>query len=428
MKILKLRLVNIKCFKEVEIPFESVDGGARNWSLLVGDNGQGKTTILRSLAMGLCDDDWAASLLSELDGFLRWKKKEGSIEVCLGDSNGKKYTIRTRIKREGDKESISNQDVFQGDCVGECDGKNGKSRIKNFKKRKDIFAVAYGAGRSVMGTTESHEEYTLVDALYTLFKYERPLQKAELCARRIQGHPGEEWENLQDALKKILMMEEEDEISLKIKGLYFKTSRGEGAFDTMSDGYKSLTSVVMDFLGWNRLYKFEDFSLKDLSGIFIIDELEQHLHPRWQRKIIKTLSDQFPKMQFICSTHTPICALGLTDLVECESRLFKVAYVNGHSEVEEFDIRKEFKGYRSDQILTSRIFGLTDTRSDYIEKRLERYAEIYLVEKDERDPEEEELLQEIEEELKGLPMWDNAQEKIQRAELIELLKNQTDES
>ena len=427
MKILKLRLVNIKCFKEIEIPFEFVGGGARNWSLLVGDNGQGKTTILRSLAMGLCDEDGAASLLPSLHGeFLRWNKKEGSIEICLEDSGGKKYTIRTCIRLEGNKETIS-QDIFRGDRVGECDRKNDKSKIKKFKKRKDIFAVAYGAGRSVSGT-KSYEEYTLVDALDTLFNYEQSLQDAELGARRIRDRSEGEWGNLRNILKKILMMEEDEEISLEITGLYIKTRHGKGVFGTMSDGYKSLTSVVVDFLCWNQIHRLEDFSSNNLSGIFIIDELEQHLHPRWQRKIIKILSDQFPKVQFVCSTHTPICALGLIDL-ECESRLFKVAYENNHSEVNEFDLREEFKGYRSDQILTSRIFDLTDTRSAYIEDRLEKYAEIYLKEKDERgDPSEEKLFLEIEEELKDLPMWDNVQEKMQRAELIKLLKNQTDES
>ena len=419
MRILKLRLVNIKCFKEIEIPFEFVDRDAGNWSLLVGDNGQGKTTILRSLAMGLCDDDWAASLLSDLHGFLRWEEKEGSIEVCLGDSSGKKYTVRTRIRLEGNNESIS-QDVFLGDCVGERDEKNEKSKIKNFKKRKNIFAAAYGAGRSVSGT-ESYEEYTPVDALYTLFKYEHSLQDAELGARRIRDHSREEWENLRDSLKKILMMEEEDEISLEITGLYFKTRWGKGVFDTLSDGYKSLTSVVVDFLSWNLMHKLKSFSSKNLSGIFILDELEQHLHPRWQREIVKILSDQFPKVQFICSTHTPICALGLSDL-ECESRLFKVAYINGHSGIEGFDLKKQFKGYRADQILASSIFDLESTRSISAQDKLKEYREIYLKEK--KGDQDDQRMEEIEEELKDLPMWDSEKDKIHREELIALLKNQ----
>ena len=419
MKILKLRLENIKCFEEIEIPFESVDGSARNWSLFVGDNGQGKTTILRSLAMGLCDDDWAAALRSELHGeFLKWGEKKGSIEVCLGDPNGEKYTVRTRIKLEGNNESIS-QDVFHGDCVN----KKGKHKEAKDFERDRIFAVAYGAGRSVSGT-ESYEEYTLVDALYTLFNYEHSLQNAELGARRIRFHSEKEWENLRNILKKILMMEDDGEISLEITGLYFNTRRGKGVFDTMSDGYKSLTSVVVDFLCWNLTYKLEDFSLENLSGIFIIDELEQHLHPRWQRKIIKILSTQFPKVQFICSTHTPICALGLSDL-ECESRLFKVAHVNNHSEVEyEFDFREDYKGYRADQILTSNVFDLESTRSVSVENKLKEYREIYIKEESKRTEKEEQRMEEIEEELGGFHMWNSEKEKIRWEKLVELLENQ----
>ena len=422
MKILKLRLENIKCFKDIEIPFESVDGSARNWSLLVGDNGQGKTTILRSLAMGLCDDDWAAALRSELHGeFLRWGASKGSIEVCLADSDGKKYTVRTRIKLEGNNESIS-QDVFLGDCVN----KKGKHKEAKDFRRDRIFAVAYGAGRSVSGT-ESYEEYRLVDALYTLFRYEQSLQNAELGARRIEFHSKKERENLWNALKKILMMEEEDEISLEITGLYFKTRRGEGVFDTMSDGYKSLTSVVVDFLCWNLMRRLEDFSSKNISGIFILDELEQHLHPRWQREIVKILSDQFPKVQFICSTHTPICALGLSDL-ECESRLFKVAHVNNHSEVEEFDLREEFKCYRTDQILTSDIFDLESTRSVSAQDKLKEYRKIYLKEEDKRNSKEKRRLMEIEEELKYLPMWDDEEDKRRTDRLMELFERQEKKS
>ena len=101
-----------------------------------------------------------ALLLELMDGFLRREETEGSIEICLEDTDGEKYTIETQI--EGDNESIS-QDVFAGDCVGA--NKDDKNKINDFK-RDNIFAVAYGAGRSVTGT-ESYEEYALVDSLYT---------------------------------------------------------------------------------------------------------------------------------------------------------------------------------------------------------------------------------------------------------------------
>ena len=372
MKISKLRLKNIKCFKDTEISFEDEKGGVKDWSLFVGDNGQGKTTILRSLAAGLCDKEGASGLLLELHGeFLRRGKKEGSIEICLKDNEGEQYTIKTSIR--GDNESVS-QDVFRGDRVG----KKGTNEAKDFE-REEVFAVAYGAGRSVTGT-ESYEEYALVDSVYTLFNYKYALQNAELGASRVKLHSDEEWGKLKDILKRVLMFQEDDEISLERTGLYVETRRGRESFNTLSDGYKSLTSVILDFLSWNLIYREdEDFDLSNLSGIFIIDELEQHLHPKWQRRIVKILSEQFPKVQFICSTHTPICALGLSDL-ECESWLFKVAYVNGYSDIEKFDLRADFRGYRADQILTSGIFDLTDTRSVSVEDKLETYRKIYLKE------------------------------------------------
>ena len=419
MKISKLRLKNIKCFEDTEISFENEKGGVKNWSLFVGDNGQGKTTILRSLALGLCDKEGASGLLLELYGFLRRDAEEGSIEICLQGEDNQKYTLKTRI--EGENESVF-QKVFRGDRVGKPDTKE----VKNFERDK-IFAVAYGVGRSVTGTT-SYEEYALVDSLYSLFNYEYPLQNAELGARRIKLHSKKkEWKKLQELLKEVLMLEDDEEVSLERRGLLFvKKNRREESYNNVGDGYKSMASVILDFLSWNLIYKEdEDFDLNNLFGIFIIDELEQHLHPRWQRKIVKILSEQFPNVQFICSTHTPICALGLSDL-ECESWLFKAAYVNDHSEVERFDLSEEFKGYRADQILTSGIFGLTDTRSISIESKLARYRKIYLKEK--RSSEENRELRKIEEELENLPMWDNEKEKTKREELIKLLKNQREKS
>ena len=418
MKILKLRLENIKCFEEIEISFENDEGGARDWVLFVGDNGQGKTTVLRSLALGLCDEAGGEALRADLYGeFLRRDEVKGCIEVCLKDETiNKKYTVKTLIESDETDETVS-QKVFLGDCVNK---KNGEE-VKDFKRDK-IFAVSYGADRPVTGKN-SYDEYALVDSLYTLFKYEESLWNPEIAASRVKINAGDEWEKLRDILKRVLMLEDEDEISLESTGLHIKTGRGKDSFHTLSDGYKSLTSVVLDFLCWNLIYKLEKFHIEGLSGIFILDELEQHLHPKWQKEIIKILSTQFPKVQFICSTHTPICALGLSDL-ECDSLLFKVAYVNNHSDIERFDLKKQFKGYRADQILTSNIFDLADTRSVSIQKKLEEYRKIYLKEECERNKEERKKLLRIEKELKGLPMWDNEKDRIHREELIALLKNQ----
>ena len=414
MKISRLKLKNIKCFEDLEISFEDENGGIKNWSLIVGDNGSGKTTILRSLAAGLCYQEGVSALLAELNGgFLTQGKDKGSIEVGLKEKDSAEeieiITKIKRVKKNGNDESISQPKGYKID-------------------RKKLFAVAYGAGRGVTGT-QSYREYALVDAVYSLFNYDNLLQNMELSIRRISTNEKECNSNekkrdaLMEVLKKVLMFDEGVQISLETDGLRVKKSKwGEKYFDDLSDGYQSLTSVIVDFLHWKQLsVGVEKFTMKELSGIFIIDEIEQHLHPIWQRNIIKILAEQFPKMQFISSTYTPICALGLSDL-ECASQLIKVADEDGHSKSEVFDLGKDYKGYRYDQILGSDIFDLSGIRSISIEKKLNEYREIYRKDENERDAEEKQRFEEIKNELKDLPVWDDEKDKEVRREFLELLK------
>ena len=405
MKVSKLRLKNIKCFKEVEIPFEDENGNIKDCNLIVGDNGSGKTTVLRSLALGLCDQEGVSALLADIpgNGFLRRDENEGSIELFLKDTVGnQEYKIETKIKLSKDKE----REVVS-------------QKFDEKLKRKELFTVAYGSGRSIIGT-DSYEEYSMVDSMYNLFKYESRLHNAELSASRIQLHT-EKWPMVQKILKNILMLDNNDKIFLEINGLFISSNKwGKISFNELSDGYQSLTSVILDFLCWKLLnIGKKDFDLNNLSGIFIIDEVEQHLHPQWQRNIIKILSQQFPNVQFIYSTHTPICALGLTDL-DCLSQVIKIGYINGHSNKKIFNIKEDFKGYRVDQILTSEVFGLSDTRSLTIEKKLKKYRDIYIKEEGDRSEQEKKDLKEIEDELKDLPMWEDEEDRKIRERLIKL--------
>ena len=414
VKVLNLKIKNIKCFKEIEIPFED-NGQIRNWSLIVGNNGQGKTTILRSLALGLCDGSGASALLAELHGgILRENEKEGFIEVILKDENeNKQYQIKTKISLKGNSES-----VVQTICPSNSRAEAKKTSVNENNIRNKIFAIGYGSGRTITGT-ESYEEYAVVDSVYGLFNYKYPLQNAELGAWRIKSEKN--LDELKTCLKEILILDNHDQINLSASGLRIKSKWGDRSLNSLSDGYQSLTTVIIDFLSWKLLHNSKEFNLTDISGIFIIDEVEQHLHPKWQRNIIRVLSERFPKIQFIGSTHTPICALGLNDLT-CKSQLIKASYTNSHSEVKIFDMKEVYKGYRIDQILTSDIFELTSARSKSIEKKLEKYREIYLKDSKKRSEEDKEKLADIERELKNLPVWETEQDKSTREKLIHLIE------
>jgi predicted ATP-binding protein involved in virulence len=99
--------------------------------------------------------------------------------------------------------------------------------------------------------------------------------------------------------------------------LYFDPGRGEvivkiasqGAqpFNNLSDGQRTMLALVGDLA--QRAFTLnpglEDRALTETPGVVLIDELDLHLHPIWQRRVIEDLRRTFPKMQFFATTHSP---------------------------------------------------------------------------------------------------------------------------
>jgi predicted ATP-binding protein involved in virulence len=81
-------------------------------------------------------------------------------------------------------------------------------------------------------------------------------------------------------------------------------------FSELASGYRSIISMVGDII--IRLSKNQKIksNFKELSGIVLIDEIDLHLHPKWQKALVEKLTQIFPKIQFIASTHSPIPLLG----------------------------------------------------------------------------------------------------------------------
>jgi predicted ATP-binding protein involved in virulence len=78
------------------------------------------------------------------------------------------------------------------------------------------------------------------------------------------------------------------------------------SLNQLSDGERGLLALVFDIARRLAIANPEaDDPIKDGKGIILIDEVELHLHPRWQRKVLRQLSKTFPKCQFIVTTHSP---------------------------------------------------------------------------------------------------------------------------
>ena len=81
--------------------------------------------------------------------------------------------------------------------------------------------------------------------------------------------------------------------------------------DVLSQGTQSLIQSVAHLtIGYGEYYEFPA-DLEQKPGVLLIDEIDAHLHPSWQRRIIPTLIRHFPKLQIFCSTHSPLMLAGL---------------------------------------------------------------------------------------------------------------------
>jgi len=180
MYITKVRLENVRCFEKAELTFERDNRSA----IIAGNNGSGKSAILRAIAMGLCDRDSAAALLREHYGdFIYHKEDKATIDIELFSvKTRKQWRIKTEIisKKEFDK---VNQSVFSW-------MRNRWEHLKSEKAAdtfpwKEIFATGYGSGLRTVATEEFREYFT-PDAVYSLFQPKQPLQNSELAWRRIE--------------------------------------------------------------------------------------------------------------------------------------------------------------------------------------------------------------------------------------------------
>ena len=169
---------------------------------------------------------------------------------------------------------------------------------------------------------------------------------------------------------------------------------GRQALRVLSDGYRSTMQWVLDFIGWG-VYAGRFNGGRELGGILLVDELEQHLHPVWQRHIVDRLRRQFPATQIFATTHTPLLAAASADFEDTLVCRLK-AHLDGSLELVIIE-RQELAGLRADQVLTSEAFGLVTSRSLGSEGDLDRFAE--LRGKTDRTAEEEAELARLSEQL-----------------------------
>jgi hypothetical protein len=152
--------------------------------------------------------------------------------------------------------------------------------------------------------------------------------------------------------------------------IYFNIAGTDVPTIALSDGYRSILALAGDLV-WRLIQAFPDSSdpLTE-EGIVLIDELDIHLHPLWQQKIAGWLREQFPNLQFVVATHSPLIAAGAGE----DALTLKFDIIDGKAIVKPVETLIAAKNVN--EILTSEAFGLKSTFSPETEEKIKRHDEL----------------------------------------------------
>jgi predicted ATP-binding protein involved in virulence len=420
-----LELEGVNCFKDKQtLDLSDGNGNYSPLTIILGDNGTGKTTLLKILDKVQPDDyivDFSKQNIEVKGNYYFPKFYYGGIK---DDSKFNIFESGVEILVK-----ILSHSKINEISIG------WKQESKNYfysEFQKNVFILTYGASRRMsksQNLRSSITKYsnTLFDDSIELINAEEWFLQKEWAVLKSDGKIKQRFQNQFDSVKKTLLeilpdvqdivSKTIDENNSKPK-IEVKTSFGWVTLRDLSFGYQTLTALIVDIAA-NMMEKYPESEnpLKE-PAIILIDEIDLHLHPKWQRTVIDKLSKHFPKAQFIATSHSPLIVQAALDkkanIVVCRKEGDKVVIDNNPDEV---------KGWRIDQILTSDLFELSSSKSIAFEEIRNEKTTILL--KNELTDSDKERLDFINEKLNNTPVFSskeaiNAEELIKKA--AELLK------
>lgn len=350
--ITHVEISNFKVLREIafDLPERVADSEQSPCMLLLGENATGKSSVLEAIALAVIGADEAASLNEGIDTEdlspsdlihrpdpYRWTETAPGMGIRLSFLDSSIPAGLTA--RAGDK-------LFSGDA--HC------SKV----------VLAYGP-RRYFNKRRTRRYRAPAHRVRSLFD---PMDMISNPIDWLLSLKGKEWEAAARALREVLMLADDDDFERDDDPdtpgrIYIRQGEQRVAMKDLSVGYKSVIAMVCDIIR-EMLYHYDN--LEFASAVVFIDEVETHLHPRWKMQIMTLLRRAFPKIQFIATTHDPLCLRGMYD-----GEVF-VLQRSTEDQVERVADLPSIRGMRAEQILTSEFFGLgsTDPETD---ARLLRY-------------------------------------------------------
>lgn len=376
----RLSLRNIKCFKEeYNISFADAEGKPVLWTVFLGNNNTGKTTLLRLLGSPsiLNKSHWG---LQEVDTLSK------SILKIQNKASASYYWV-TSVGMNG--QDIYNPNLpmhltesMPGWLPKYSDSSNS---IKHINPENRLFIDGYGISRKPSNSTlvDYADFYNSTKGLFfddeLLVNAEEWLLQLDYANKSNVAGAKQRLDQLQQLILShifpdLLDLRFETKENFK-PSVSFLTSYGWVKLHELSYGYQTTIAWVVD-LAKRMFDRYPDLD-NPLHGpaIVLVDEIDLHLHPEWQRKIIKYLSDLFPNTQFIVTAHSPLIVQSAENV--------NLIMLEKDDETGSINVRQQFgsfQGWTVEEILRELMDMGEKTRSDRYLELMRQFEDALLAE------------------------------------------------
>ena len=390
MKIAQFSIRNYKCIKDLSVDCRGEDGETRQWTVLLGENNTGKTNVLRALA-----------LLTPQKINFRTEADSEFNEAC----------VPLGLLKSPDAMVIAQ---VGGQEWGFAPGERAYASTP-----VDLHLYGYGVSRYPARTALSEREArpgeTLFESSARLLDFQEWLLQLDYSQKSGSEKSRKRLQKMHDLVSSDLFPGvtdfdfKKDGNNEHVMVVFTSGKDGDVRFEELGFGYQTSLTWLADLC--KRLFELYPESENPLheEAVVLVDELDLHLHPKWQRDIVPTLSKVFPRVQFIVTTHSPHVLQSMADV---NLYVLRRDETSGEITVERSDVT-DFTGWTVEEIL-SETMELKDGVRSVVYNEKKRAFENALKAKDRQAAEQ--LYAELEQMMRpGNPM-----RSIYRIELEEL--------
>lgn len=451
MYIETLKIENWKLIKHLELDFKKADGKPRRWTVLIGKNGTGKTSILQAIALAAVGKDYvgdfARPIARQLPDCRPQQTPEVKVEatfqfsdIALKHSTAlpnlilpypQDLRLHSEVRLPVAKAptfvaSSKYQTAANLSAVAKgCDPLN----LARSNEQKLWFVAGYGVSRLLPDATDTPKlEYRDLERLRPLFD-----QKAGLTSTLFANYfaevnsddnsvttkaKGESKARMFAKILKLALFNVEDLMSRESVRLVGLDLRGQGGVRNSGDlqerarfiqriggkeykipavalphGYQSTIAWIADLVGHVVFEADLDLEPDDMRGLVLIDELDLYLHPAWQVVLVRALKKTFPGMQFVVTTHSPLV---LAALNPDEDQVVRLEHEPATGDVVRVDVEEDPRLLTGTELLRL-YFDLDDIHPDKVGRALREYR--YVAANPYRTPDDEQRMADFRAEL-----------------------------